>query len=53
MEKAIILRYAEIHLKGNNRNFFENLFERKFDVRINIISNIIYLCGLKVNNTTR
>lgn len=25
MEKAIILRYAEIHLKGNNRNFFENL----------------------------
>ena len=25
MEKAIILRYAEIHLKGNNRGFFENL----------------------------
>ena len=25
MEKAIILRYSEIHLKGNNRYFFENL----------------------------
>ena len=25
MEKAIILRYSEIHLKGNNRNFFESL----------------------------
>lgn len=24
MEKAIILRYSEIHLKGNNRGFFEN-----------------------------
>ena len=24
MEKVIILRYAEIHLKGNNRGFFEN-----------------------------
>ncbi|MBR2303160.1 MAG: tRNA 4-thiouridine(8) synthase ThiI [Clostridia bacterium] len=25
MGKAIILRYSEIHLKGNNRNFFESL----------------------------
>ena len=25
MEKAIIIRYSEIHLKGNNRHFFENL----------------------------
>jgi len=25
MEKAIILRYSEIHLKGNNRKFFEDL----------------------------
>lgn len=25
MENAIILRYSEIHLKGNNRGFFENL----------------------------
>ena len=24
MDKAIILRYAEIHLKGNNRGYFEN-----------------------------
>jgi len=35
------------------KNFFENLFERKFNVRINFISNIIYLCGLKKDNTTR
>ncbi len=25
MEKAIIIRYCEIHLKGKNRNFFEKL----------------------------
>lgn len=24
MKKAIIIRYSEIHLKGNNRGFFEN-----------------------------
>ncbi len=26
MEKVIIIRYAEIHLKGNNRGFFERAF---------------------------
>lgn len=26
MDKVIILRYAEIHLKGKNRNFFERVF---------------------------
>lgn len=26
MEKVIILRYAEIHLKGNNRSYFERAF---------------------------
>jgi len=35
-----------------NKNFFENLFERKFDVRISLMSNII-CCGLKGNKTTR
>ena len=24
MKKVIIIRYSEIHLKGNNRGFFEN-----------------------------
>ena len=28
MEKIIIIRYCEIHLKGKNRNFFENLLEK-------------------------
>ncbi len=28
MERIIIIRYCEIHLKGKNRNFFENLLEK-------------------------
>ena len=27
MEKVIIIRYAEIYLKGKNRGFFENALE--------------------------
>ena len=26
MEKVIIIRYAEIHLKGKNRGYFERMF---------------------------
>ncbi len=26
MEKVVIIRYAEIHLKGKNRNYFERIF---------------------------
>ena len=26
MEKVIIIRYAEMHLKGKNRGWFERLF---------------------------
>ena len=26
MEKVIIVRYAEIHLKGKNRGYFERVF---------------------------
>ena len=26
MDKVIIVRYCEIHLKGNNRGFFERIF---------------------------
>ena len=25
-EKVVIIRYAEIHLKGKNRGFFERVF---------------------------
>ena len=28
MDKVIILRYSEIHLKGKNRMFFENILRR-------------------------
>ena len=28
MDKVIILRYSEIHLKGKNRAFFENILKR-------------------------
>ncbi|MBP5307863.1 MAG: tRNA 4-thiouridine(8) synthase ThiI [Clostridia bacterium] len=28
MERIIIIRYCEIHLKGKNRSFFENLLEK-------------------------
>ena len=27
MEKAIIIRYCEIHLKGKNRSFFERMLK--------------------------
>lgn len=27
MDKCLLIRYGEIHLKGKNRNFFENLLE--------------------------
>ena len=26
MEKVVIIRYAEIHLKGKNRGYFERVF---------------------------
>ena len=28
MDRVIILRYSEIHLKGKNRAFFENILKR-------------------------
>lgn len=31
MEKVIIVRYCEIHLKGNNRGFFERSFAEKME----------------------
>ena len=35
MEKIIIIRYSEIHLKGKNRNYFERIFEEniKFSLK--------------------
>ena len=31
MEKAIIIRYCEIHLKGKNRGFFEKLLRQNIE----------------------
>lgn len=31
MEKVIIIRYCEIHLKGNNRGFFERIFAENME----------------------
>ena len=30
MEKVIIIRYCEIHLKGKNRGYFEKVFMNTF-----------------------
>ena len=31
MEKVIIIRYCEIHLKGNNRGYFEKVFQENLE----------------------
>ena len=31
MDKAIIIRFCEIHLKGKNRRFFENLLKENIE----------------------
>ncbi|MDE6790776.1 MAG: tRNA 4-thiouridine(8) synthase ThiI, partial [Clostridia bacterium] len=31
MDKVIIVRYCEIHLKGNNRGFFERIFAENME----------------------
>ena len=31
MEKVIIVRYCEIHLKGNNRGYFEKVFQENLE----------------------
>ena len=35
MEKVIILRYAEIYLKGKNRGFFERALETNLQRAVN------------------
>ncbi len=41
MEKIIIVRYCEIHLKGKNRNFFENLLEKNIRNALSKINCIV------------
>ena len=31
MEKVIIIRYSEIHLKGKNRGYFERIFAQNIE----------------------
>ena len=38
MEKAIVIRYAEIHLKGRNRGMFERAFLKNIENALNGIS---------------
>ena len=38
MEKAIIIRYCEIHLKGKNRSFFEKLLRENIKKSLNGIN---------------
>ena len=43
MEKAIIIRYCEIHLKGKNRGYFEKLLRENIkyslkEFNVNLVS---------------
>ena len=39
MEKAIIVRYCEIHLKGKNRGFFEKLLQKNIQTSLSDIKH--------------
>lgn len=41
MEKVIIVRYCEIHLKGNNRGFFERVFAENMEKALKGIKHVI------------
>ena len=41
MEKVIIVRYCEIHLKGNNRGFFERIFAENMEKALKGIKHVI------------
>ena len=60
MNKVIIIRYSEIHLKGKNRGFFETLLRenirralQKFDVRVERIPGRYMVSGFEERNTQR
>ena len=41
MENVIIVRYCEIHLKGNNRGFFERIFAENMEKALKGIKHVI------------
>lgn len=41
MEKVVIIRYCEIHLKGNNRGFFERVFAENMEKALKGIKHVI------------
>lgn len=41
MENVIIVRYCEIHLKGNNRGFFERVFAENMEKALKGIKHVI------------
>ncbi|MBR2340905.1 MAG: tRNA 4-thiouridine(8) synthase ThiI [Clostridia bacterium] len=46
MKKTIIIRYAELFLKGKNRGFFERAFEKNIEMALTGISHkLIKQCG--------
>lgn len=44
MEKAIIIRYSEIHLKGKNRGYFEKLLKNNIKSSLKGIEHTFTLC---------
>ena len=47
MKKVILLRYGEIHLKGRNRGYFENLLLNNIKSKLkNIKCNILRIAGM-------
>ena len=44
MKQVVIIRYAEIYLKGKNRGFFEQIFANNIENNLGLLS-----CGLNVH----
>ena len=60
MNKVFIVRYSEIHLKGKNRGFFENLLKenllsalKKYGVNVSKIPGRYLVSGFSEKDTTR
>ena len=60
MEKVIIVRYSEIHLKGKNRGFFENLLQEniknalfKYNAKVEKIPGRYMISGLSDSQLLR
>ena len=49
MKKVIIIRYAELFLKGKNRGFFERAFEKNIERALEDIAHrLVKQCGRKI-----